>query len=212
MLVGAIVVGCAHHRADQPVVEVREEVVEQKPEPTVIKTYAAHDYRYLIYGDPLVAPAQAFSDGRFLYLQLKPEQAPPLAYTRTGEIVEYDLIKNVMKLPKLDSVVLRMGPRKAFVDHRDVNIVHYGSSNETVVEVRVERPMLDKMTFGELDDTSLLEKWFVGARTVEVCHAPTVRETKLAIKVANVLRSIGVVTRTRINCAEDGVVDLTRIN
>lgn len=89
---------------------------------------SGHDYRYYIHGDPVVAPIQAFSDNEYLYLQLKPKQVPPIPYTKNGELIEYDVMRSIMRLPKEPVVILRLGPRKAMVEHREENIVKLASS------------------------------------------------------------------------------------
>lgn len=215
LAVAPVLFGCASTAPVSHAPSAIGDPSDQKPELQVIKTYSAHDYRYLIYGDPVVAPQQAFSDGQFLYLQLKPEQVPPLAYTRSGDLIEYEVTRQIVKMPKIDSVVLRIGPRKAYVDHKDAGIVPPNGITESLVEMKVERPAAQtgkrKIVADAATDTKDIVKEISasGAERWTVCHAASVNEAKLAAKFASAMKGIGISPTVKVGCgADDGKVEI----
>lgn len=89
-------------------------------------------FGYKIYGDPGAAPSQAFDDGRFLFLQFKQGVPPPIPVTRDGKLLEYEVMQGgLIRTARVDSVVLRLGPRAAFVDRADLEIVALAASPNT---------------------------------------------------------------------------------
>lgn len=112
----------------QPQQQITKETSVATPTLQVMPTTGAINYTYIISGDGLAAPLQAFDDGAFLFLQLKPGQMPPLPYTNDGQLVDYEMRNQIMVLPKLNSVSLRYGQRRAYVEHKSVEIVRFPSS------------------------------------------------------------------------------------
>lgn len=183
---------------------------EQSPALGVIKTMDRHDYRYLIYGDPVVAPAQAFSDAHYLYLQLKPDQHPPLAYTRGGDLIEYDVIRSIMRLPKIDSVVLRIGTRRAYVDHKEARIIRpepAAAQPPVEMDIAVRLPSATLQWPVEAKPEALVDQ-LAGFRRVTVCHAPVVGETRAAKALARAIEARGVRVELKMGCKEDGLLDI----
>jgi hypothetical protein len=100
-------------------------------------------FGYKIYGDPGAAPAQAFDDGRFLFLQFKQGVPPPIPVTRDGKLLEYEVMAGgLVRTSKVDSVVLRLGPRVAYVDREGVEIIALPalSGTQQAASLVVERP------------------------------------------------------------------------
>lgn len=100
-------------------------------------------FGYKIYGDPGAAPSQAFDDGRFLFLQFKQGVPPPIPVTRDGKLLEYEVMAGgLVRTSKVDSVVLRLGPRVAYVDREGVEIIALPSLSQArqAASLVVERP------------------------------------------------------------------------
>jgi len=100
-------------------------------------------FGYKIYGDPGAAPSQAFDDGRFLFLQFKQGVPPPIPVTRDGKLLEYEVMAGgLVRTSKVDSVVLRLGPRVAYVDRDGVEIVALPalSAAQPAASLVLERP------------------------------------------------------------------------
>jgi hypothetical protein len=100
-------------------------------------------FGYKIYGDPGAAPSQAFDDGRFLFLQFKQGVPPPIPVTRDGKLLEYEVMAGgLVRTSKVDSVVLRLGPRVAYVDREGVEIIALPtlSGAPQAASLVVERP------------------------------------------------------------------------
>lgn len=87
------------------------------------------NFGYKIYGDPGAAPSQVFDDGRHIYLQFKQDEAPPIPMTRDGKLLEYEVMQGgLVKTPKVDTMTLRLGPRVAFVDRGELEIISLSGS------------------------------------------------------------------------------------
>jgi len=100
-------------------------------------------FGYKIYGDPGAAPSQAFDDGRFLFLQFTQGLPPPIPVTRDGKLLEYEVMAGgLVRTSKVDSVVLRLGPRVAYVDREGVEIIALPSLSQArqAASLVVERP------------------------------------------------------------------------
>lgn len=135
----------------EPVIKVAHNpyVVDQRLDLGRVSMSGPLSYAYKIYGDPVAAPAQVFSDDSFLYLQLNKGQLPPIPITRDGALVEYEVKRNFMIMSKVDSLVLRLGPRKAYVDKEDLEIIHYQSAMKPeyvpmALDVEISSPVLSK--------------------------------------------------------------------
>lgn len=177
-------------------------IPDQKPVMGSLTMSGALNYNYKIYGDPVAAPVQAFSDSRYMYLQLAKNQLPPIPITRDGSVIEYEVKRGFMVMPKVDSVVLRLGPRKAYIDKKNLDIVRYepaqrGHHVPTSLNIEISSPepikkskelKSNKLSF-ELDIISKLKtldkiglsekqdgKW-------RVCAQPKAEAFKAAIKL-----------------------------
>lgn len=115
------------HVVPEPITKVAHKpyIPDQRLELGKMTMSGPLSYNYKIYGDPVVAPAQVFSDANFLYLQLSSGQVPPIPVTRDGKLVEYEVKRGFMIMPKVESLVLRIGPRKAYVDTKSLDIIRY---------------------------------------------------------------------------------------
>lgn len=132
-LAGAALAGCATTQptaagAQTPAVQGHNE----RPPLRHVPLAGSISFAYKVYGDPGAAPSQAFDDGRYLYLQFKAEEPPPIPMTRDGRLLEYEVMQGgLIKTARVDSVVLRLGPRAAFVDRADLEIVALAASPNT---------------------------------------------------------------------------------
>lgn len=132
-LAGAALAGCATTQptaaaAQTPAVQGHNE----RPPLRHVPLAGSISFAYKVYGDPGAAPSQAFDDGRYLYLQFKAEEPPPIPMTRDGRLLEYEVMQGgLIKTARVDSVVLRLGPRAAFVDRADLEIVALSGSANT---------------------------------------------------------------------------------
>lgn len=130
-------------------VVVKPLIPDQRPDLGRVSMSGPLSYNYKIYGDPVAAPAQVFSDDRFLYLQLGKGQLPPIPITRDGALVEYEIKRDFMIMTKVDSLILRLGPRKAYVDKRDLEIIRYEPVSKPKhipmsLDVEISSPALPK--------------------------------------------------------------------
>lgn len=132
-LAGAALAGCATTQStaagvQTPAVQGHNE----RPPLRHVPLAGSISFAYKVYGDPGAAPSQAFDDGRYLYLQFKAEEPPPIPMTRDGRLLEYEVMQGgLIKTARVDSVVLRLGPRAAFVDRADLEIVALSGSANT---------------------------------------------------------------------------------
>jgi len=74
------------------------------------------NHSYKISGDPLVAPLQAFDDGKRLYLQLKSQNQPPVPFADDGRPIVYELNQPYMTIPILSRITMRLGQRVAVIE------------------------------------------------------------------------------------------------
>jgi len=145
-------------------------------------------FGYKIYGDPGAAPSQAFDDGKFLYLQFKQGVPPPIPVTRDGKLLEYEVMAGGMvRVNKVDSVVLRLGPRLAYVDREGLEIIALPSSSEVrnAASLVVERPPSPKeevrRIYVPVDDVqSAIRKIRLNPGVWRICHGMSVQNLKLA--------------------------------
>ena len=99
------------------------------------------NFGYKIYGDPGAAPSQVFDDGRYIYLQFRQDEAPPIPITRDGKLLEYQVLHGgLVKIPKVDTVTLRLGPRVAFVDRAELEIISLAGSSGPLSSVSAPGP------------------------------------------------------------------------
>ncbi len=194
---GVLLTGCAIFTPKETktvVVHENPPPQDQKPEPIIVPTMGPHDYRYVIHGDPVVAPKQAFSDNAYLYLSFAPDQQLPLAYTTNGDIVEYDVFKNFIRMRKLDAVVLRIGPRRAYVNHQEVNIIRpYAEQLDkanAVLGIEVSYPDQKSIVIDHDTPVSDVIKRTMNWRGVHICHAPTVAAYKAVQRFEAALRAL----------------------
>lgn len=143
-LAGAALAGCA---TTQPTAAgVQTPAVQghnERPPLRHVPLAGSISFAYKVYGDPGAAPSQAFDDGRYLYLQFRAEEPPPIPMTRDGRLLEYEVMQGgLIKTARVDSVVLRLGPRVAFVDRAGVEIIALPSLSQArqAASLVVERP------------------------------------------------------------------------
>lgn len=194
-------------------------VPDQRPELGALKMSGPLNYNYKIYGDPVAAPNQVFSDDHYMYLQLNKGQVPPIPVTRDGKVVEYEVKRGFMIVPKAESLVLRIGPRKAFVDEKSLDIIRYdpfklgGKMAESEINIKVAPPdpLRDKKT-EERGYPSLkkgVEEFYIPVRDIlsgglpesvathevsgswRVCAYPSTSSFKAAIKLKLLLKNRG---------------------
>ncbi|WP_287963132.1 hypothetical protein [Alcanivorax sp.] len=155
-LIAGSLAGCASspsadksHPAPKPMVNKRASIPDQRVPLSPIPLSGKLDYGYRLSGDPYVLPEQVFSDDKFLYLMLKKGQMPPLATTRDGKLLESEVRRGFVILPKADSVVLRIGSRKGYVNRKGLKIVSLrpvpkAPEMPLVLDVDVSRPDSDR--------------------------------------------------------------------
>jgi hypothetical protein len=113
-------------------------IPDQRPDVAPLPLSGQLDHGYVITGDPVVAPIQAFSDNAHLYLQLRSDQIPPIATTRDGALLEYDVRRSLVILPKADYVDLRLGPRRASVQRKGLSIVALAREEVKPLNARID--------------------------------------------------------------------------
>jgi hypothetical protein len=154
-------------------------------------------FGYKIYGDPGAAPSQAFDDGKFLYLQFKQGVPPPIPVTRDGKLLEYEVMAGGMvRISKVDSVVLRLGPRLAYVDREGVEIIALPASSEprNAASLVVERPPAPKEEVRRImlpvdDVRAAVNKIKLNPGVWRICHGQSVQNLKLARQVKESVES-----------------------
>jgi len=154
------------------------------------------NFGYKIYGDPGAAPSQAFDDGKFLYLQFKQGVPPPIPVTRDGKLLEYEVMAGGMvRINKVDSVVLRLGPRLAYVDREGVEIIALPVSEaRNTASLVVERPPATKEEVRRIalpvdDVQAAVRKIKLNPGLWRICHGQSVQNLKLARQVKESVES-----------------------
>lgn len=214
--------GCVTPPVAEPAVEpaIQTSGINSRPELRQVPLTGVISFAYTISGDPGAMPTQVFDDGRFLFMQFRPDEPPPIPHTPEGRLLEFEVMQGgLVRTVKQPSVVLRLGPRTAFVQHQTLEIVGLtglalerpqGAAVQPRITVepapgfgaaaasagaaaQAEQPLLP-MTLDlatAVRDVRRLPAEMIRGQSFEVCHGPSIADKRRALAIVRHLRDNG---------------------
>ncbi|MCX8016319.1 MAG: TrbG/VirB9 family P-type conjugative transfer protein [Rhodocyclaceae bacterium] len=198
-------------------------------------------FGYRIWGDPGAAPSQVFDDGVYQYLQFKQGEPPPIPFTHDGRLLEYEVLQGgLTKILKQPAVVLRLGPRVAYVEHADVRIIGLPGSSATpsAAAAPSQRGLSAEMAPSaaasappralppappraetlvlDLDEAIRAPQQILGqldkSKRLFICHYPSVQELRRVRSLVDILKQAAAVEVVLSDaCTESGRISVTSL-